>query len=366
MVGGERFITQALKQREEQILTAQEEMNQLEWTLFNQTINTVLASVEQIQQAAQAVATIDILVGFCELARKWNYTKPTVLHSNEIRIVGGRHPVVEQLESDVEFVPNSVTLNTTTSQLILLTGPNMAGKSVLIRQVALIVLLCQLGSFVPASKAHIGLVDKLFVRSGASDMITAGLSTFMVEMVETAYILNHATPKSLIVMDEIGRGTSTYDGISLAWAIAAHLVSQQGIQAKTLFATHYHELQALETEYPRKIKNMHLAVDHRNDQLIFLHTVMPGGASHSFGVAVARLAGIPEAVINHASTILASLEQRNAPVEVHAGTVPTSTATEDVLQSLKKVDLLTTTPLQALSLLAKFQEQLGNSTVSQD
>lgn len=362
MVGGERFITPALKQREEQILTAQEEINQLEFALFTQSITNVLELVEKIQEAAQAVATIDILVGFAELAKKWNYTKPQLVHSDEIRIVEGRHPVVEQLESDTEFVPNSVTLNTSSNQLILLTGPNMAGKSVLIRQVALIVLLCQLGSFVPATKAQLGLVDKLFVRSGASDMITAGLSTFMVEMVETAYILNHATSKSLIVMDEIGRGTSTYDGISIAWAIAAHLVSTTGIQAKTLFATHYHELQALEKEYPTKIKNMHLAVDHRNDQLIFLHTLQPGGASHSFGVAVARLAGIHPSVIKEASSILEGLEQRNAPLAVHDAVATSSTPNlNNVLQALTSIDLLTTTPLQALSLLAKFQDQLKNT-----
>ncbi|MBP9699907.1 DNA mismatch repair protein MutS [Candidatus Woesebacteria bacterium] len=363
MVGGERFTTPALKQREVQILHAQEQINTIEFELFTATIATVLESVATIQQAARAVATIDVLVGFSELARKWHYTKPTLLYSDEIRITEGRHPVVEQLELDTEFVPNSVTLNTTSNQLLLLTGPNMAGKSVLIRQVALIVLLCQLGSFVPATKAHLGLVDKLFVRSGASDMITAGLSTFMVEMVETAYILNHATPKSLIVMDEIGRGTSTYDGISIAWAIAANLVSPTGIQAKTLFATHYHELQALEKEYPTKIQNMHLAVDHRNDQLVFLHTLQPGGASHSFGVAVARLAGIPSTVIEDASKILASLEQRSAPLAVHEeSTLPPRTATA-VLQSLGKIDLLTTTPLQALSILATLQEQLNKNEI---
>lgn len=361
MVGGERFITPELKQREDQILHAQEQINAIEYDLFTDIIATVLESVATIQQAARAVATIDVLVGFSDLATKWHYTKPTLLYSDEIRITEGRHPVVEQLESDTEFVPNSVTLNTTSNQLLLLTGPNMAGKSVLIRQVALIVLLCQLGSFVPATKAHLGLVDKLFVRSGASDMITAGLSTFMVEMVETAYILNHATPKSLIVMDEIGRGTSTYDGISIAWAIAANLVSPTGIQAKTLFATHYHELQALEKEYPAKIQNMHLAVDHRNEQLVFLHTLQPGGASHSFGVAVARLAGIPAPVIEEASKILASLEQRSAPLAVHAvSSLPQKNANE-VLQSLRTIDLLTTTPLQALSVLATLQEQLNKN-----
>lgn len=364
MVGGERFITPALKAREDQILHAQDQINTIEFELFTSTIATVLESVDTVQKAAQAVATIDVLVGFSELARRWHYTKPTLLYSDELRITEGRHPVVEQLESDTEFVPNSVTLNTTSNQLMLLTGPNMAGKSVLIRQVALIVLLCQLGSFVPATKAHLGLVDKLFVRSGASDMITAGLSTFMVEMVETAYILNHATAKSLIVMDEIGRGTSTYDGISIAWAIAANLVSPTGIQAKTLFATHYHELQALEKEYPNKIVNMHLAVDHRNDQLIFLHTLQPGGASHSFGVAVARLAGLPSNVIDDATTILTALEQRNAPLAVQDASTISPQSTKDVLQSLQQVDLLTTTPLQALSLLSKLQEQLNKKKKS--
>jgi DNA mismatch repair protein MutS len=311
LVNGERFITKELKHHEEIILTAEEKINDLEYTIFCETLAFVISHTEIIQNAAQSIAVIDCITTFSFLSEKNRYTRPKLLYSGELRIKQGRHPVVENLLEDVPFVPNDVTIDNISQQLLLITGPNMAGKSVFIRQVALIVLMSQMGCFVPALSAHISIVDKIFVRSGASDVITSGLSTFMVEMVETAYILNNATEKSLIIMDEIGRGTSTYDGISIAWAVAQYLVTHFTPAPKTLFATHYHELQALEERYPKKIKNYHMAVTEEKGEPIFLHSLLPGGASHSFGVAVAKLAGVPQPVITSAYEILQTLEYRS-------------------------------------------------------
>jgi DNA mismatch repair protein MutS len=305
--------------------------------------------------------------------------RPKILYSGEIRIQEGRHPVVEQLLNIQQFVPNDVTLDTVSQQQLLITGPNMAGKSVFIRQVAVIVLMAQMGCYVPAKSAHISIVDRIFVRSGASDVITSGLSTFMVEMVETAHILHHATKDSLIIMDEIGRGTSTYDGISIAWAVAEYLVTKYKIPPKTLFASHYHELQALEELNPNKIKNFHMAVADDKGSPIFLHTLMPGGASHSFGVAVAKLAGVPDAVIGKANEILKNLEGRN--VDQHSAQpvilshtndrseenkiihfVPndsTSIIDKIIHKELEHIDISRMTPLEALNKLAEMKEKLS-------
>ena len=311
MVNAERFITPSLKEYEEKVLTAQDKINKLELSLFTQICSDILEYTDQIQDAAHSVATIDCLQSFATASEKYNYTKPELTRDGTIELKESRHPVVETLLEDTPFVPNDVLLNQEDHQLLIITGPNMAGKSVFIRQVALAVLLTHLGCFVPARVAKISLVDSIFVRSGASDVITSGLSTFMVEMVETAHILSHATKHSLIIMDEIGRGTSTYDGISIAWAIAEHLVTNKDIAAKTLFATHYHELQELETTHPKKIKNFHVAVDNQSDTPNFLHKVMPGGASHSHGIAVAKLAGVPDTVTKKAQELLTSLEERH-------------------------------------------------------
>jgi DNA mismatch repair protein MutS len=257
-----------LKIHEEIILTAEEKINELEYGIFLQVLQNVLDKIVLLQEAAQSIAMVDCLLNFAFIAEKNQYIRPTLLYSGELRIKQGRHPVVEKLLEETQFVPNDVTLDTVSQQLLLITGPNMAGKSVLIRQVALLVLLSQIGSFVPAKKAHLSVVDRIFVRSGASDVITSGLSTFMVEMVETAHILQYATKNSLIIMDEIGRGTSTYDGISIAWAVAEYLVTNLASPPKTLFATHYHELQALEDQYKKKIKNFHMAV---TEPYLFIH-----------------------------------------------------------------------------------------------
>ena len=311
MVNAERFITPTLKEYEEKVLTAQEQINKIELKLFEETALGVLEYTDTIQATALSVATIDCLLSFASIAETRHYTKPTIIVVGPLELKDLRHPVVETLMDDEPFVPNDVILNNQDHQLLLITGPNMAGKSVYIRQVALAVLLAHIGCFVPAREATISLVDSIFVRSGASDVITGGLSTFMVEMVETAHILTHATEKSLIIMDEIGRGTSTYDGISIAWAIAEYLVTEQSVAAKTLFATHYHELQELETKYPNKIKNYQVAVDHKDGNPIFLHKVLPGGASHSHGIAVAKLAGVPDEVTEKAKAILEKLEERH-------------------------------------------------------
>jgi len=368
LVNGERFITPQLKKQEEIILSAQEESFALEYNLFQQTLQKILSYTTDIQNAAQAVAQIDCITTFAKVSEENNYVRPKLLYSGEIKISQGRHPVVEKLLStDTPFVPNDVVLDNINQSLLILTGPNMAGKSVFIRQVALIVFLNQIGCFVPAKKAYLSLVDRIFVRSGASDAITSGLSTFMVEMVETAYILQNTTGKSLIVMDEIGRGTSTYDGISIAWAVAAYIVSHFTPIPKTLFATHYHELQSLEKDYPGKIKNYHMAVADDDGQPIFLHTLLPGGASHSFGIAVAGLAGVPSDVIESAKTLLHTLEKRSSQDDsinlVQSIPQPTNQTTIPLglhllQKELEHIDIATLTPLEALNKLAQIKDQM--------
>lgn len=351
LVNAERFITPELKEHETIILEASEEINRIEYEIFTETVDYILSFVEELQTLSQMLATIDVLVSFAELAEKNRYTKPEFISSNKIEIIEGRHPVVEQLLETSEFVPNDVTLNAKDQQLLIITGPNMAGKSVFLRQVALIVLMAQIGCYVPAKSAKLRLVDRIFVRSGASDVISSGLSTFMVEMVETAYILNNATENSLIIMDEIGRGTSTYDGISIAWAVAEYIISHS--KAKTLFATHYHELQSLEDKF-KQIKNYQVCVEESKGELIFLHRVLPGGASHSHGVAVASLAGVPEQVTKNAIEILKNLEKRSVK-NGYTKKIKNNSYTEE---KLKKTDIEKLTPLQALNLLAELKDSL--------
>jgi len=365
LVNGERFITPELKRQEEIILRAEEEINDLEYKLFLNVLNQVLVHSEDLQEAAQSIAEIDCLINFAHIADKNQYIRPTILYSGEIKITNGRHPVVEKLlEQDSQFVPNGVCLDNINQQLLLLTGPNMAGKSVFIRQIAIVVLMNQIGCFVPAEKAYVSLVDRIFVRSGASDVITSALSTFMVEMVETAHILHHATKNSLIIMDEIGRGTSTYDGISIAWAVAEYLVTNFRQPPKTLFATHYHELQKLEEQYPTNIKNYHMEVINERGEPIFLHTILPGGASHSFGVAVAKLAGVPEPVIKKANEILHALENRHSEKEEQQilpsiyDLASTTFAEKLIHKELDNIDIHQMTPLEALNKLADLKDKL--------
>jgi DNA mismatch repair protein MutS len=306
IANGERFVTPELKEMEHKILGADERAHALEYEIFQQIRAGAVGKSAQIQESASAIAALDVLAGLAELARHQNYCRPVVDDGDRIEIVDGRHPVLEQTLVEERFVPNDTLLDNQEQQLLIITGPNMAGKSTYIRQVALLVLMAQIGSYIPASRATVGLVDRIFTRVGANDDLARGQSTFMVEMNETANILNNATPKSLIVLDEIGRGTSTFDGLSIAWAVAEHLHNSVG--AKTLFATHYHELTELAATMPR-VKNYNVAVREWHDQVIFLHKILPGGSDKSYGIQVARLAGLPKEVLARAKEVLNNLEE---------------------------------------------------------
>ncbi|HEV2320029.1 MAG TPA: DNA mismatch repair protein MutS, partial [Verrucomicrobiae bacterium] len=310
---GERFITPDLKEMEGKILGAEERALKLEYELFQRVRENVLGCLRDIQDTASALAQLDVLASFAETARLQGYIRPHIGNDGIVQIRDGRHPVLEASLSEERFVPNDAYLGSghgaaagETPQIALITGPNMAGKSTYIRQVALIVLLAHTGSFVPAAEARIDLVDRIFTRIGASDDLGRGQSTFMVEMTETANILNNATARSLIVLDEIGRGTSTFDGLSLAWSIVEYLHHQAG--AKTLFATHYHELTELAARLPR-LKNFNVAVREWRDQIVFLRRIVAGGTDKSYGIQVARLAGIPKPVLERAKDILRNLEE---------------------------------------------------------
>jgi len=305
IANGERFITPELKEMEGKILGAEERSVKLEYELFLRVREQVLARLPQIQQNAASLSQLDVLAAFAETARLYNYCRPQIGAEGVLRIREGRHPVLEQNLTDERFVPNDTELDAAT-QIALITGPNMAGKSTYIRQAALLVLLAHTGSFIPAAQARIDLVDRIFTRIGASDDLARGQSTFMVEMSETANILNNATPRSLVILDEIGRGTSTFDGLSLAWSIVEHLHNQVG--AKTLFATHYHELTELAGRLPR-LKNFNVAVREWNDQIVFLRKIVEGGTDKSYGIQVARLAGVPKPVLERAKEILRNLEE---------------------------------------------------------
>ncbi len=308
LVNGERFVTPELKEYERKITGAQERADALEYELFVEIRDKVVEQTAGIQQTAAALAQLDVLAALAERAVMGRYVRPRISGGDQVNIKDGRHPVIERMSEAERFVPNDTLLNGTDSQLIVLTGPNMAGKSTYIRQVALIVIMAQMGSFVPASVAEIGVVDQVFTRVGASDDIARGRSTFMVEMQETANILNNATSRSLIILDEIGRGTSTFDGISIAWAVAEYLHNNPKAKAKTLFATHYHELTDLALTM-NGVKNYNVVVRERNDQIVFLRKILPGAADKSYGIQVARLAGLPGEVIDRAKEILANLEE---------------------------------------------------------
>jgi len=370
----ERYVTPELKAKETHILAAEDRMKDLEYDLFVQLRREVAQHAARLQTAARVLAQIDALVSLAEVAARYGYVKPIVDDGDAIEIKEGRHPVVERFLHDESFVPNDVRLDAESQRVIILTGPNMSGKSVFVRQVALIVLLAQIGSFVPASYAHLGLIDRIFTRVGASDDIAQGRSTFLVEMSEASHILRHAMPRSLIILDEVGRGTSTYDGISLAWAIAEELHNVVG--AKTLFATHYHELTQLETDesiqtHGGAIKNFTMAVKEQGHDVIFLRQVIPGGAEKSFGIHVARLAGLPDRVVNRAEEILAGLETSRQVDKAQAQAISSSERAvlreerteydaridvwRGILQQLIAIDIANMTPLQALNMLNEMQ-----------
>jgi DNA mismatch repair protein MutS len=308
LVNAERYITPELKDYENRIFGAQERALQLEAELFQEVREAAVRETERIQLAAQALAALDALASFAERAIALNYVRPRLTEGDRLWIRGGRHPVVEQLPDAERFVPNDTLLDQGKNQIVILTGPNMAGKSTYIRQVALIALLAHTGSYVPADEAEVPLMDRIFTRVGASDDLARGRSTFMVEMQETANILNNATPRSLIVLDEIGRGTSTFDGISIAWAVAEHLHNDPGVKAKTLFATHYHELTDLALTLDGVV-NANVLVKESGDRIVFLRRIVPGGADKSYGIHVAQLAGLPPPVIERAREILGNLEE---------------------------------------------------------
>ena len=332
----ERFITPELKEEEAKVLNAEDRIQTLEYELFCHIRDEIAKSTEAIQKISAVIAMVDVIANFAYCASKYNYVKPTVENTDEIIIRDGRHPVVEQIFTQEGFVPNDTMLNCDSEQLHIITGPNMSGKSTYLRQTALIVLMAQIGCFVPASAAKIGLVDRIFTRVGASDNLVMGQSTFLVEMNETANILNNATRKSLVILDEVGRGTSTFDGLSIAWAVSEYLLDEKRMGAKTLFATHYHELVELADKYKRA-KNYNVAVHEDGEKVTFLRKVVPGGADQSYGIHVARLAGLPHSVISRAQQILEVLEQHNLSVETDGAAEKPQKATQKMPRPKRRV-----------------------------
>ncbi len=362
----ERFVTPELKELENKVLGAEERISQLEYQLFVELRQEVAQRSGELLETARAVAELDVLATLAEVAAKNHYTRPIVDDGDEIVIKEGRHPVVEQVQRDKPFVPNDCHLDNRENQLLIITGPNAAGKSTYLRQVALIVLMAQMGSFVPAKEAHIGVVDRIFTRVGAHDELVRGQSTFMVEMTETANILHNATERSLVLIDEIGRGTSTYDGIAIAWAVAEEL---HRIGCKCLFATHYHHLNELENLLPR-VRNYRAAVLEEGDKVVFLYRIVPGGTDRSYGIQVARLAGLPATVIERAKEILTTLESNDQKVVTPPKTVAQlitapvqlrlfEFAPHPVLERLKQIDPDSLTPREALALLYDLKRQLN-------
>jgi DNA mismatch repair protein MutS len=335
LVNSERYITPELKEVEEKVLSAEDKSKTLEGELFEELRLYVAEFADEIQQIAGAIAELDCIQSFAEVAFRNSYVRPVVNEGDVIDVKKGRHPVVEKtLPAGEPFIPNDIYLNNSEFQILMITGPNMAGKSIILRQTGLLVLMAQIGSFVPAEKAEIGLVDKIFTRVGASDNLAAGESTFLVEMNEAANILNNATPKSLILLDEVGRGTSTFDGLSIAWSLSEYLHNKPEVAAKTLFATHYHELNELESRYER-IKNFNVQVKEHDGKVIFLRKLVRGGADHSYGIQVANMAGLPDVVINRAKEILANLESHTLDVSHDGNGAVSQTARKK--QAAKKV-----------------------------
>lgn len=367
----ERYITQDLKEMEESILGAEEKVIDLEYQLFVEIRNKIASQVGRVKDTARSLAEMDVICALAEVADRDGYCMPEITVDGEIEILDGRHPVVERMIDTNSFVPNDTVLDTEENRLAIITGPNMAGKSTYMRQVALIVLMAQIGSFVPAQQARIGLVDRIFTRVGASDDLAAGQSTFMVEMSEVATILGNATRKSLLILDEIGRGTSTFDGLSIAWAVIEFINDIKKVGARTLFATHYHELTELEGKF-QGIKNYCIAVKEKGEDIIFLRKIIRGGADDSYGIQVARLAGVPQAVIDRAKEILKELEDADIskkaarlrksgkPIEGQLDFYAFADVNKDrdgILESLKNLDVTTLTPLDALNLLYELQQK---------
>ena len=370
LVNAERYITDELKKYETKVLGAQDQRSVLEYELFNQIKDEVIKNNVAVQQVAHFLACLDCLLNLAEVADQNDYNRPEFNTDGHILIEDGRHPVVEKMIAGERFVPNTIHMDDTENQILIITGPNMAGKSTVLRQVALMVLMAQMGSFIPAARASMSVTDRIFTRVGALDNLSQGQSTFMVEMQETANILNSATLKSLVIMDEIGRGTSTFDGLSIAWAVAEHLHDLKGHGVKTLFATHYHELTELARLKPRS-RNYNIAVKEWNDEIIFLRKLVEGGTNRSYGIQVARLAGIPGSVIQRAKKILYDIENDeyglrgafalpedlNASGKKHVQLHLFSRPDHFIIEKLQKLDISKMTPLDALNYLNELQEK---------
>jgi len=374
LVNAERFITDELKTYEDNIISANERVAALEYQIFNDVRQEVIKNNPAIQKAARFLADLDCLCAFAEVADQNNYNRPEITRDGAIMIDEGRHPVVEKMITGERFVPNNIKIDNDESQILIITGPNMAGKSTFLRQVALLVLMAQMGCFVPAKKASISIVDRIFTRVGALDNLSQGQSTFMVEMQETANILNNATEHSLVIMDEIGRGTSTFDGFSIAWAVAEYLHDLKDRGVKTLFATHYHELTDL-VKTKNRVKNYNIEVGEWNDEIIFLRKLVKGATNRSYGIQVARLAGVPEKVVNRSKKILFNIENKERRLNGSCIFQKTDNSLKErqeqlnlfrgpesfVIEKLKKLDTLKITPLEALNYLNKLQKELHDS-----
>jgi DNA mismatch repair protein MutS len=376
IANGERFISPQLKEKEVQILSASQRIAEIEYEIFMSVRAEIISKIDRIQQVSRAIAMIDVLCSLAKVAVENDYVMPLINDGDIILLKDARHPVVERIMSDERFVPNDTLLDKSDNQILIITGPNMAGKSTYIRQVALIVLMAQIGSFVPAKKAEIGVVDQIFTRVGASDELVKGQSTFMVEMVETANILNNSTSKSLIILDEIGRGTSTFDGVSIAWAVAEYIHNHANLKARTLFSTHYHELTELELLF-KGVKNYNIAVKEWGEKIIFLRKVIRGGADKSYGIHVARLAGLPKEVILRATEILDNLEmdsisgngkpklamehigkkRKEKYVQLSIFDFP-QTINNKAVDALKQMDIDNLTPIEAINRLHELKKMV--------
>ncbi len=364
LVNGERFITPELKELESKILTARDRISELERDIFRRVCAEIALHSDRIMETARAIGVIDALVSMAQAAAEHGWVRPLVDDETELEIEGGRHPVVESSLGPGRFVPNDLALSNDQRQVMIITGPNMSGKSTYIRQAAVLVLLAQVGSFIPASKARIGVVDRIFTRAGLSDDISGGQSTFMVEMVETASILNQATSRSLAVLDEIGRGTSTYDGLAIARSVAEHIHNSPKLGCKTLFATHYHEMTELADQLPRA-HNLQVAVAEENGEIVFLHQIVPGGADRSYGVHVARLAGMPGSVISRAWDLLDELENGSNSNSISSGfqlqmSLGEPEAHSETVEELKDLDIANMTPIEAMNALFRLQEKANS------
>ena len=367
LTNGERFITEELKELESKILGSEEKSIKLELIEFDKIRKQIAANVKRLQRSAEVVSILDVIASFAQVAEDMNYCRPEVTNSGTINIVEGRHPVIEKMLPAGDFVSNDTYLDEGENRLSIITGPNMAGKSTYMRQVALITLMAQVGSFVPATSAQIGVVDKIFTRVGASDDLSMGQSTFMVEMMEVATILKEATRNSLVILDEIGRGTSTFDGLSIAWAVAEYIANTEKCGAKTLFATHYHELIELEEKLDG-IKNYSIAVKEKGEDIIFLRKIVRGGTDESYGIHVAKLAGVPKEVTTRANQILRSIEKKNVlngkviekkdKKQVEGQFDMFNYKLAEIAQELDKINLNELTPIDALNVLSKMKDKM--------